>query len=190
MILNFLVGYSAGMPRYHGWNCYFKWELDFSPTDSLDTAVGTVAKKAESGRDDLNSIHLELKYPNTNVTVLMSTLFGQTSHRHHFIPAIAEEIRNSDGERSVHDMFTDASSKMMQHSRASYQQQNPEYRTTNRKRLVLPEHLTAEEKSLFLKDLAIRDLQLRLQAERAGPRIRYRTRRGCVISWPLNKAIL
>ena len=72
-------------------------ELVYTPTDSLGTLIGTDAKKAESGRDDLNSIHLELKYPNTNVTVLMSTLFGQTSHRHHFIPAIAEEIRNSDG---------------------------------------------------------------------------------------------
>ena len=154
----------------------------YTATDSLDTAVGTDAKGAESGRDDLNSIHLELKYPNTNVTVLMSTLFGQTSHRHHFIPAIAEEIKNSDGKRSVHDMFTDASSKMMQHSIASYKRQNPEYRTTNRKRLVLPEHLTAEEKSLFLKDLAIRDLQLRLQAERAGPQRHYGTKKACVIS--------
>ena len=157
-------------------------ELVYTPTDSLDTVIGTVAKKAESGRDDLNSIHLELKYPNTNVTVLMSTLFGQTSHRHHFIPAIAEEIRNSDGERSVHDMFTDASSKMMQHSRASYQQQNPEYRTTNRKRLVLPEHLAAEKRSLFLRGLAIRDLELKLQAERAKQRRPYRAKKGCVIS--------
>ena len=157
-------------------------ELEYAPTDSLATAVGNDAKEAESGRDDLNSIHLELKYPNANVTVLMSTLFGQTSHRHHFIPAIAEEIKNSDGKRSVHDMFTDASSKMIQHSRASYQQQNPEYRTTNRKRLVLPEHLAAEERSLFLRGLEIRDLQLRLQGERAGPQRHYRTKKACVIS--------
>ena len=157
-------------------------ELDFTPTDSLATAVGTDAKEAESGRDDLTSIHLELKYPNTNVTVLMSTLFGQTSHRHHFIPAIAEEIRNSDGERSVHDMFTDASSKMMQHLGASYRQQNPEYRTTIRKRLVLPENLTADEKSLFLRGLEIRELELKLQAEQAKQRRPYRAKKGCVLS--------
>ena len=82
----------------------------------------------------------------------------------------------------MHDMFTDASSKMMQHSRASYQQQNPEYRTTNRKRLVLPEHLAAEERSLFLRGLAIRDLELKLQAERAKQRRPYRAKKGCVIS--------
>ena len=56
-------------------------ELVYTPTDSLDAVIGTDAKKAESGRDDLNSIHLELKYPNTNVTVLMSTLFGQISYQ-------------------------------------------------------------------------------------------------------------
>ena len=113
---------------------------DASGTDSLRLestgAAGLDAKQAESGRDDTENIHVEVKIPNT--TLLMSTLYGQDSYRNHFIPALAEEIRKADGVRTLHDMFINASHSMTGHPDVSRQHQNPEYRTSNRKHLIIP----------------------------------------------------
>ena len=120
---------------------------DASGTDSLrlesTDAAGSDAKQAESGRDDTENIHVEVKIPNT--TLLMSTLYGQDSYRNHFIPALAEDIRKADGVRTLHDMFIDASHSMTGHSDMNRQHQNPEYRTSNRKHLIIPKRLTDEE---------------------------------------------
>ena len=103
-------------------------------------AAGLDAKQAESGRDDTDNIHVEVKIPNT--TLLMSTLHGQVAYRNHFIPALAEEIRKADGVRTLHDMFIAASHNMTGHSDVNRQLQNPEYRTSNRKRLIIPRKFT------------------------------------------------
>ena len=103
---------------------------------TVDSVSENDAAEASSGKDDHDSVHVEIGIPNT--TLLMSTLHGHDAHRNHFIPALAEEIRKADGVRSVHDMFTAASNKMMRHPDTKYQHQIPEYRTSNRKNLILP----------------------------------------------------
>ena len=102
----------------------------------LDAVFGTDAARAKSGKDDYENIHVENKISNT--TLLLSALHGQDAHRNNFIPALAEEIGKADGVCTVHDMFTAASHKMRSHPDAKYQSQIPEYRSSNRKKLIIP----------------------------------------------------
>ena len=142
---------------------------DVSGTDSLrvdpKVAAGLDAKQAESGRDDTENIHVEVKIPNT--TLLMSTLYGQDSYRNHFIPALAEDIRKADGVRTLHDMFIDASHSMTGHSDVNRQPQNPEYRTSNRKHLIIPRKMTDEEVKRY--DLIEAEKQKELEKARKQP---------------------
>ena len=88
-------------------------------TDSYSELCVIDACRAELGRDDFESVHVELKYPNSNITLLTCAIFGQTAHRNHFLSAISEEFQQADGTRTLHDMFVAASDKMMQHSVAT-----------------------------------------------------------------------
>ena len=151
---------------------------DAPDTDSLRLeskgAAGLDAKQAESGRDDTENIHVEVKIPNT--TLLMSTLYGQVAYRNHFIPALAEEIRKADGVRTLHDMFIDASHSMTGHSDVNRQHQNPEYRTSNRKHLIIPRKLTDEEVKRYdqieaKKQRELENARKRLQKGRTGASI-------------------
>ena len=116
------------------------------PHSTLDSVSETDAAAASSGKDDHDSVHVEIGIPNT--TLLMSTLHGHDAHRNHFIPALAEEIKKADGVRTVHDMFTAASNKMMRHPDTNYQHQIPEYRTSNRKNLILPRTTNSQQETL------------------------------------------
>ena len=75
----------------------------------------------------------------------MSTLYGHDSYRNYFIPALAEEIRKPDDVHALHDMLIDASGSMTGHPDVNRQNQNPEYRTSNGKHLIIPRKLTDEE---------------------------------------------
>ena len=115
------------------------------PHKTLDSVSKTDAAAASSGKDDHDSVHVEIGIPNT--TLLMSTLHGHNAHRNHFIPALAEEIKKADGVRTVHDMFIAASNKMMSHPDTKYQHQIPEYRTSNRKNLILPRRANSQQET-------------------------------------------
>ena len=108
----------------------------------LDAVFGTDAARAKSGNDDYENIHVENKISNT--TLLLSVLHGQDAHRNNFIPALAGEIGKADGVCTVHDMFTAASHKMRSHPDAKHQDQIPEYRSSNRKKLILPKYSRSE----------------------------------------------
>ena len=116
---------------------------DIPASDDLDSATGPSttdavmmidAKRANSGTDDKQNVHIELQHE--NMTLLMSTRYGSYAHRNHFLPAFAKAIDRAEEDTSLHDMFLAAATQMSQHPESSYQQQNPEYRTTNRKKLV------------------------------------------------------
>jgi hypothetical protein len=50
--------------------------------------------------------HIEVITPETNL--LMSTVYGETSTRTHFIPALAKYLGRPSGKTSLHEMFTKA----------------------------------------------------------------------------------
>ena len=76
------------------------------PHSTLDSVSETDAAAATSGKDDHDSVHVEIGIPNT--TLLMSTLHGHDAHRNHFIPALAKEIRKADGKNQILPLTTNS----------------------------------------------------------------------------------
>ena len=104
----------------------------------LDSASESSTKEASSDAGDplAGGSHVEITFP--NITLLMSTRYGEGAYRNHFIPAFSREISNPDGVRTVYDMFIAASNSMLKSEDDKHRQQNPEHRSTNRHRLVIP----------------------------------------------------
>ena len=105
---------------------------------NLDSASESSTEVASSDAADplAGGSHVEITFP--NITLLMSTRYGEGAYRNHFIPAFSREISNPDGVRTVYDMFIAASNSMLKSEDDKHRQQNPEYRSTNRHRLVIP----------------------------------------------------
>ena len=105
---------------------------------NLDSASESTTEVASSDAGDplAGGSHVEIMFP--NITLLMSTRYGEGAYRNHFIPAFSREISNPDGVRTVFDMFIAASNSMLKSEDDKHRQQNPEHRSTNRHRLVIP----------------------------------------------------
>ena len=105
---------------------------------NLDSATESSTEVASSDAGDplAGGSHVEIMFP--YITLLMSTRYGEGAYRNHFIPAFSREISNSDGVKTVYDMFIAASNSMLKSEDDKHRQQNPEHRSTNRHRLVIP----------------------------------------------------
>lgn len=79
--------------------------------------------------------HIVLTRPHT--VLLMGTVTGGEAVRGAFTGAVANQIRNSDGEKEVGKMFSLAAYEMKRREAMSIEQQ-PEMRSTTDKTLVLP----------------------------------------------------
>ena len=105
---------------------------------NLDSASESTTEVASSDAGDTlaGGSHIEITFP--NITLLMSTRYEEGAYRNHFIPAFSREISNPDGVRTVYDMFIAASNSMLKSEDDKLKLQNPEHRSTNRHRLVIP----------------------------------------------------
>ena len=105
---------------------------------NLDSAAESSKDVASSDAGDpLAGVnHVEITFP--NITLLMSTRYGEGAYRNHFIPAFSREISNPDGVRTVYDMLIAASNSLLKSEDDKLKLQNPEHRSTNRHRLVIP----------------------------------------------------
>ena len=96
----------------------------------------TEVASTDAGDPLAGGSHVEITFP--NITLLMSTRYGEGAYRNHFIPAFSREISNPDGVRTVYDMFIAASNSMLKSEDDKLKLQNPEHRSTNRHKLVIP----------------------------------------------------
>ena len=82
--------------------------------------------------------HIEVTTPET--VLLMSTVYGESSTRNHFIPVLAGYIGKPDGKTSLHHMFTMAIAECQKNHRQKNKShiQKPLY-ISSAKRIILPQ---------------------------------------------------
>lgn len=95
----------------------------------------------EAGQEDVQPLgreydHVEMRYP--HLALLMSTVYGATAYRKHFITALAAELTHMENEREIYQIFLKVTNRMEQHSIKEYKEQNPEIRSTCKKQMILP----------------------------------------------------
>lgn len=108
---------------------------DVSPADFPEVIMLSDPIVYTPTADPQYNMHIVLKRSHT--ALLIATVTGGEAVRGLFTGAIADEIRKSDGKTDVSAMFNSAVFQMRRGVQTSVKQQ-PEFRATTEKNLVLP----------------------------------------------------
>ena len=76
-----------------------------------------------------------------HTTVIMSTRHGYLSHRNHFIPCLAKELKQVDGKVALETIIVRTSQAMEKHFDQVYAEQDPVYTQNFKRSLILPKPL-------------------------------------------------
>ena len=98
--------------------------------------------------------HLKEDYPiqtdSKHTAVIMSTRHGYLSHRNHFIPCLAKELKQVDGKVALETIIVRTSQAMEKHFDQAYAEQDPVYIHNLKRSLILPKPLVEQNISRSL----------------------------------------
>lgn len=85
-----------------------------------------------------------MRLTGSNIVVLSATGPGELATRNHFIPSLAETIRQADGKKGIYEMLMTAKSEMRHSHDKTAARQNPMFMSNAYKKVVLPQPMLDE----------------------------------------------